>query len=234
VYTRRDLATYLVFVGHTYRMNRPGRGDRPVTGPPAQGGQHEPAESDAHHRAGARRDELLGSNGESTGAQCDVWRATADVAAAGATTGAVPSASNSTQEGWGPATPPFNLEAILRPVASGSGFGVLKFRQPKDDELIVHLDVSVRDLQPNTSYSLERAVDSPDGQCTSTAWLTLGQGLQPQAIVTDASGSGGASLFRDLGAVGVGPHFDIYFRVVETATGTPVLQSGCYDFVVSQ
>ena len=154
----------------------------------------------------------------------------ADVAAAGAATGA----TVSTQQGWGPATPPFNLEAILRPIGSGSGFGVLKFRQPKDDELIVHLDVSVRDLQPNTSYSLQRAADAPDGQCTSTMWLTLGLGLQAQAIVTDASGSGRASLFRDLGAVGVGPHFDIYFRVVETATGTPVLQSGCYDFIVSQ
>jgi hypothetical protein len=110
----------------------------------------------------------------------------------------------------------------------------VKFRQPKDGELVVHLDVWVRDLQPNTSYSLQRAVDPPDGTCTSTVWLTLGQGLQPQPIVTDASGSGGASLFRDLGAVGVGPHFDIYFRVVESANGTPVLQSGCYDFVVSQ
>ena len=132
-------------------------------------------------------------------------------------------------------TPPFNLEAILRPLGSGSGFGLVKFRQPKDDQLIVELDVSVRDLQANTSYSLQRAVDTVvDGQCTSTAWLTLGSGLQPLPIVTDASGRGTASLFRDLAAVGVGPHFDIYFRVVETATGTPVLQSGCYDFIVSQ
>jgi hypothetical protein len=147
--------------------------------------------------------------------------------------GATASASD-TAQGWGPATPPFNLQAILRPTGGASGFGLVKFRQPKDGELVVHLDVSVRDLQPNTSYSLQRAVDPPDGQCTSTMWLTLGLGLQPQAIVTNASGAGGASLFRDLAALGAGPHFDIYFRVVETATGTPVLQSGCYDFVVSQ
>jgi hypothetical protein len=161
-------------------------------------------------------------------------RSGAPAASAGAADPAPGAAVSDNAQEWGPATPPFNLEAILRPVGDGSGFGLVKFRQPKDDELIVHLDVWVRDLAPNTSYSLQRAVDPLDGQCTSTIWLTLGLGLQPQPIVTDASGTGRASLFRDLGAVGVGPHFDISFRVIETATGTPVLQSGCYDFVVSQ
>src|SRR6266516_8002005 len=83
---------------------------------------------------------------------------------------------------WGPATPNFNLEVILRPVAGGpdSGFGHVRFRQPKDAEKIVNLDTWVRDLAPNHSYFLQRAVDTNvNDDCTGTAWLTLGQGLTP-------------------------------------------------------
>ena len=135
---------------------------------------------------------------------------------------------------WGPETPPFNLQAILRPVGD-AGFGLVKFRQPNDSALIVNLDVWVRDLAPDTNYSLQRAVDvTVDDQCTSTGWLTLGKGLQPEPIITDASGTGGASLFRDLSAFAPGSRFDIHFRVVETVTMTPVLESGCYQFVISR
>ena len=38
---------------------------------------------------------------------------------------------------WGPETPPFNLEVVLH----GQGFGLVKFRQPNDDKLIINLDV---------------------------------------------------------------------------------------------
>jgi hypothetical protein len=58
------------------------------------------------------------------------------------------------------ATPPFNLRAVLRDVNNGPGFGLVKFRQPKDEELIVYLDTWVRDLSPNTAYRLQRAVDT--------------------------------------------------------------------------
>src|SRR4051812_16676916 len=54
-----------------------------------------------------------------------------------------------------PATPPFNDEIVLR----GDGFGLVKFRQPKDADKIVYLDTWVRDLAPNTAYLLQRAVD---------------------------------------------------------------------------
>jgi hypothetical protein len=130
-------------------------------------------------------------------------------------------------------TPPFNLEAILRPVA-GIGFGLVKFRQPNDTNLTVFLDVWVRDLAPNTEYQLQRAVDAViDGECTSTAWLTLGKGLQPQSITTDASGTGRESLFRVLPSSALGTASDIHFRIVEASTQTPVLQSACYRFVTS-
>ena len=132
---------------------------------------------------------------------------------------------------WGPETPNFNLEVILR----GEGFGLVKFRQPNDDARIVHLDVWLRDLVPNTSYLLQRAVDTNvDDNCTSTAWLTLGKGLLPQSITTDETGTGREELFRNLGAFPPGSEFDIHFRVIEEATSTVVLTSKCYQFTISQ
>src|SRR5437870_9040274 len=131
---------------------------------------------------------------------------------------------------WGPETPYFNLEVVLR----GEGFGLIRFRQPNNDAFIVYLDVWVRDLAPNTSYLLQRAVDTNvDDDCTSTAWLTLGKGLQPQAITTDASGTGREQLFRNLAAFPVGSRFDIHFRVIDAATGAVVLTSACYQYTIS-
>ena len=132
---------------------------------------------------------------------------------------------------WGPETPNFNLEVVLR----GDGFGLVRFSQPNDDALIAYLDVWVRDLAPNTSYLLQRAVDvNVDGTCTGTAWLTLGKGSQPQSITTDETGTGREKLFRDLGAFSVGSEFDIHFRVIEQASGAVVLTSPCYQFTISQ
>ena len=129
-----------------------------------------------------------------------------------------------------PADPPFNLEAILR----GDGFGLVKFRQERDATAnIVSLDVGVRDLAPNSSYSLQRAVDTIlDDVCTGSNWLTLGQGTAAEPIVTDNGGTGRAELWRDLSAFAPGTAFDIHFRVIETGTTNVVLQSGCYRFVV--
>ena len=133
-----------------------------------------------------------------------------------------------------PALPPFNLEAVLHDVTGGNGFGLVKFRQPKDDDVVINLDVWVRDLAPQTRYSLERAVDQTlDDVCTSTAWLTLGQGLTPAAIVTDERGTGRAALFRALPGALVDQAFDIHFRVVPEGMTTPVLQSDCYRFIAT-
>jgi hypothetical protein len=134
----------------------------------------------------------------------------------------------------GPESPRFNLEVILRDVTGGRGFGHVKFRQPKDADKIVFLDTWVRDLAPNHSYLLQRAVDTIlDGNCTSTAWLTLGKGLVPQAIATDDRGTGREDLFRDLAAAPTGAQFDIHFQVIDEVTFAPVLQSDCYRFTVS-
>jgi hypothetical protein len=137
----------------------------------------------------------------------------------------------------GPATPNFNLEVVLRPVAGGpeSGFGLVKFRQPKDPDKIVYLDVWVRDLTANRSYKLRRATDTNvNDACTGTNWLTLGQGLAPAAITTDQNGTGRADLFRNLAAIPLGSEFDIQFRVIDAATSAVVLESACYQYTVSQ
>jgi len=134
---------------------------------------------------------------------------------------------------WGPETPHFNLEVILQNDAGG--FGHVKFRQPNDADLIVYLDTWIRGLAPNTSYQLQRAVDTTvDDDCTSAAWLTLGKGAVAQAILTDASGTGREELFRSVAAFPVGAAFDIHFRVIEAGTGAVALTSECYQFTISQ
>jgi hypothetical protein len=126
--------------------------------------------------------------------------------------------------------PKANLEVILR----GDGFGHVTFRQPKDDAAIVYLDTWVRDLAPNTEYLLQRAVDPVvDDDCSSTAWLTLGRGTEPQSITTDATGTGRQELFRNLAAFPPGTGFDIHFRVVNALTQAVVLESECYQFRIS-
>src|SRR5207237_2188856 len=118
----------------------------------------------------------------------------------------------------GPATPPFNDEIILRDATGAGGFGHVKFRQPKDGDLIIYLDTWVRDLAPNASYRLQRAVDTNiDDNCTGTAWLTLGQGLTPRAIVTDERGTGRAALWRTIPPSNLGTEFDIHFRVIDAS-----------------
>lgn len=136
---------------------------------------------------------------------------------------------------WGPETPPFNIEVILRDITGGSSFGHVKFRQPNDTAKIVYLDTWVRDLAPNHAYRLQRAVDTRlDGNCprVETDWLTLGKGLVPQVITTDERGTGREDLFRDLAAAPTGKQFDINFRVIDVGNSAPVLESGCYRFTV--
>lgn len=120
--------------------------------------------------------------------------------------------------------PHFNLQAILR----GEGFGLLKLRQEKDPtQDILFMDVWVRDLLPNTSYDLQRAVDTPqDGVCTDTNWLTMGQGAAPQPVLTDDRGTGRAELWRAVPAT-ASPS-DLHFRVVPTGASNVVLHSDCY------
>ncbi|HKB42751.1 MAG TPA: hypothetical protein VKC90_00090 [Chitinophagaceae bacterium] len=130
-----------------------------------------------------------------------------------------------------PAQPNFNLEVILRNEADG--FGHVKFRQDNDIDKIVMLDTWVRNLKPNHEYKLQRAVDTNlDGNCTGTAWLTLGKGLVAQSIFTDESGTGSEQLFRNLSAFASGMTFDIHFQIIDAETSAVVLTSDCYQFTI--
>ena len=141
------------------------------------------------------------------------------------------SSASAPNRSWGPETPPFNLEVVLR---GTEGFGLVKFRQPNDDASIIDLDTWVRGLAPNTSYVLQRAAETNlDGVCTSTAWLTLGKGLVPQALTTDATGSAREALWRSVASLPVGSSYDIQFRVVNVATSDVVLTSDCYRYTIS-
>ena len=132
------------------------------------------------------------------------------------------------------ATPPFNLEVILR--GEGKAFGHVKFRQDLDLPKTVLLGVWVRDLEPLHSYYLQRAANAFDGNCPTTGWLTLGEGPVATPFTTDNEGTAKADFWRNVsGAVGQvpGDHFDIRFRVVDAADMNLVLlESSCYDYVI--
>jgi hypothetical protein len=126
-----------------------------------------------------------------------------------------------------------NFDASLHGDAKAAGY--LKFRQPVDDKLIIYLDTWVKNLEPNTEYSLQRAVDTNlDLNCTSTSWLTLGAGLQVLSIMTDKTGTGKAELWRDVSMFPVGTAFDIHFQIIKTSTSAVVLSSDCFRYAVSQ
>jgi hypothetical protein len=134
--------------------------------------------------------------------------------------------------------PYYNLDVTLLPGTTKADFvehaaGFLKFRQDPDTARIVTLDTWVFNLLPNHSYSLQRAVDPiASASCVSTTWLTLGEGLVPQTINTDAKGNGHEELFRDLTAAARGTQFRIHFQIIDAATGETVLTSDCFQFTV--
>lgn len=135
-----------------------------------------------------------------------------------------------------PLNPLFDLDVPLSGKATdaGAGAGFIKFRQNPDTARIIELNTYVTKLLPNHSYVLQRAVNpvaDPTG-CSSTAWLTLGEGLQPKSILTDARGNGNANLWRNVTAIARGTAFHIHFRIVDAATLAPVLTSDCFDYTV--
>jgi len=112
--------------------------------------------------------------------------------------------------------------------------GFIKFRQDPDTARIINLETWVSNLQPDHSYLLQRATNpiADSTGCSSTAWLTLGNLLQPEAIHTDGHGNGHADLSRAVTAIARGTAFHIHFQVVDSITLTPVLTSTCFDFTV--
>jgi hypothetical protein len=129
----------------------------------------------------------------------------------------------------------YNLNVVLRGDAKSlpGSSGYIEFRQDPDTARIIDLNTWVHNLEPNHSYLLQRAVNPvTDPDCSSTAWLTLGLGLQPQDIQTDNHGDGHADLWRAVTSIARGTKFHIHFQVIDATTLSPVLSSDCYDFTV--
>lgn len=128
--------------------------------------------------------------------------------------------------------PPYDLNVIL--YGPGNNGGFVKFTQNKDTAKIVNLNTYVGNLRPNHPYLLQRAVNAitDTTKCSSTAWLTLGEGLTPQSITTNISGNGNENLWRDLSAVASGTEFYIHFQVIDSVSQKVVLNSGCYQYTV--
>jgi len=133
-----------------------------------------------------------------------------------------------------PLNPLYDLDVLLRGAGKHAGSGFIKFRQHPDTTRVITLDTWVTKLQPNHSYLLQRAVNpiADITGCSSTAWLTLGEGLQPRSIVTNAHGDGNAKLWRDISGIARGTAFHIRFQILDAATLAPVLTSDCFDYTV--
>lgn len=128
--------------------------------------------------------------------------------------------------------PYYNLNVFLQG-ESRKANGFIGFRQLKNETQMIHLYTWIHGLEPNTSYVLQRAVDTElDGNCTSNSWLTLGEGLAPKSIVTNRGGSGYAELWRSVASIPVGSTFDIHFQIVMESTAEVVLSSDCYEYTV--
>ncbi len=133
--------------------------------------------------------------------------------------------------------PYYNLDVTFLPANTkmyhGGEAGFLKFRQDPDTARIITLDTWVFNLEPDHAYQLQRAVDPiTTTTCESTTWLTLGAGLVPETINTDAKGNGEADLFRDVTSVARGTQFRIHFQIVDAVSGEIVLTSDCYQYTV--
>ena len=128
--------------------------------------------------------------------------------------------------------PPYNLNVIMHGENNASGF--IKFRQDADTARIINLDTWVFHLKSNHAYLLQRAVNliTDPTQCSSTAWLTLGLGLTPQAIHTNNGGFGFAPLWRDVTTAARGSEFYIHFQVIDSLTSEVVLTSDCHQYTV--
>jgi len=133
-----------------------------------------------------------------------------------------------------PLNPLYDLDVRLLGEHQNTGAGFIKFRQNPDAARVITLETWVTRLLPNHVYILQRAVNpiADITGCSSTSWLTLGEGLQPKSIVTNAQGNGYANLWRDISAIPQGTAFHIRFQILDAVTLAPVLMSDCFDYTV--
>ena len=116
---------------------------------------------------------------------------------------------------------------------AGEAEGSIRFRQPNDGLIQISLDTRIEGLAPDHDYYLQRAALVMGNGCVDGGWLTLGLGTVVTPIHTDGEGEGHAMLFRNLPATLVGTAFDIHFQIIDATTSAVVMQSRCYQYIVS-
>ena len=110
---------------------------------------------------------------------------------------------------------------------SGSGSGRIQGATTGEDQgtLVVQGTANVHRTTPNTTFTIQRALDAvPDGVCdTSEGFVALG-------TFTTSAGGAGAAHFERHAPLPSGQAFDVLFQVVGT-DGT-VLESPCFTVTV--
>jgi hypothetical protein len=121
------------------------------------------------------------------------------------------------------ADPTGDMSVLTAVMGQGTGLVIVSPTSAGKGSFVAQVKVNIRDTAPNTTFTVTRAIDPPDGVCTSTQF-------DPVATLTTSAGGAGAVEFQR-GVRGGGPaSFDLMIRVI-SADGSTVLQSGCMTII---
>jgi hypothetical protein len=119
---------------------------------------------------------------------------------------------------------PTGAMSVLTAVSGhGTGLVIVSPTSAGKGSFVAQVKVNIHDTAPNTAFTVTRAIDPPDGNCTSTVF-------DPVATLTTSAGGAGAVEFERGGRGGGPASFDLRLRVI-SADGTTVLQSDCMTII---
>ena len=121
------------------------------------------------------------------------------------------------------ADPTGDMSTLTAVTGRGTGMVIVSPTSAGKGSFVAQVKVNIRDTAPNTAFTVTRAIDPPDGVCTSTQF-------DPVATLTTSAGGAGAVEF-ERGGRGTGPNqsFDLILQV-NGSDGT-VLQSECMTII---
>ncbi len=102
----------------------------------------------------------------------------------------------------------------------GAGLVIVSPTSAGQGNFDAQVKVTIHDAAPNATFTVTRAVDAPDGVCTSTEFVPVA------TLTTSAGGAGAVEFERSDGPTAA---FDLSLRVIGT-DGT-MLQSGCMTII---
>ena len=120
------------------------------------------------------------------------------------------------------ADPTGDMSVLTAESGQGTGLVIVSPTSAGKGSFVAQVKVNIHDAAPNTTFTVTRAIDVPDGVCTSTQF-------DPVATLTTSAGGAGAVEFQR-GVRGGGPaSFDLRLRLIGS-DGT-VLQSRCMTII---